>query len=53
MPGPNNGERFASIVTFDAQPGTTYYAKVVSSPKDPRTGVMGSYGLRVSFYPPL
>ena len=51
MPGPNNGERFASTVRFDAQPGT-YYAKVVSSRKDPRAGVMGSYGLIVSFLPP-
>jgi hypothetical protein len=35
-------------VTFDAQPGTYYYAKVTASPKkDLRAGAMGSYGLQV------
>ncbi len=51
MAGPNNGERFASTVAFDAQPGT-YFAKVVGSQKDPAAGVMGSYGLLVSFGTP-
>ncbi|MBI3608735.1 MAG: hypothetical protein HY207_12270 [Nitrospirae bacterium] len=51
MAGPNNGERFASTVAFDAQPGT-YFAKVVASRKDPAAGVMGSYGLLVSLGTP-
>jgi hypothetical protein len=46
--GPNNGERFASSVTFVAQPGT-YYAKVTASLKGQSAGAgtMGSYGLQV------
>jgi hypothetical protein len=51
--GVNNGKRFASTVTFDAQPGI-YYARVTASPKkDPRTGAMGSYGLLVTLGAPL
>ena len=48
MGGANNGERLASAVTFDAQPGT-YYAMVTSSTKGPSVGAgtMGSYGLQV------
>ena len=52
--GPNNGERFASSVTFVAQPGI-YYAKVTASPKGQSAGAgtMGSYGLQVMFGLPL
>ncbi len=52
--GPNNGERFASSVTFAAQSGI-YYARVTASPKGPSAGAgtMGSYGLQVMVGPPL
>jgi len=48
MGGANNGERLASSVTFNAQPGT-YYAKITASTKGPSVGAgtMGSYGLQV------
>jgi hypothetical protein len=55
MGGLNNGERLASSVEFDAQPGTSYYARVTASLKGPSAGAgtMGSYGLQVTLGPPL
>lgn len=53
MGGVNNGERLASSVTFDAQPGT-YYARVTASTSPSvGAGTMGSYGLQVMLGPPL
>ncbi|MEO5657308.1 MAG: hypothetical protein ABIO65_08640, partial [Nitrospiria bacterium] len=43
---PNNGQRYASRVSFTFQPGT-YYVKVTAGTK-PRAGRLGSYGLSIA-----
>lgn len=46
MSGPNNGQRFASRVSFPAGPGT-YYVKVSAGTTHPEAGRLGGYGLSI------